>query len=192
VSTSMTCKAHIRFFAVRLFCQCLVTFFLLLVCDSFAATLRAQTIEIKIVDGRNGRPMTQKCMYVWVGRRSASTSGPLLQTQTDDDGVVVLHFTQTEEPGINSQSQQLACGLLGVINPTIKYGDTISIQSGYVLCQPHTPDYSWLATKEFSTKDVIQSGVVTANACGKATASPKPGEIILFVRPLTWWEKFKS
>jgi hypothetical protein len=44
----------------------------------------------------------------------------------------------------------------------------------------------------FSTEEILQHGVATANTCGKATASPKPGEVILFVRPLTWWEKLKQ
>lgn len=39
---------------------------------------------------------------------------------------------------------------------------------------------------------VLQHGVVTANYCGNTTASPQPGEIIIFVRPLTWWEKLKT
>ena len=81
---------------------------------------------------------------------------------------------------------------LGVINPVVKYGDTIGINTGYVLCQSHTSDYSWLARMDFSTEKVLQSGIVTANTCGKATASPKPGEVTLFVRPLTWWEKVKG
>ena len=62
----------------------------------------------------------------------------------------------------------------------------------YVLCESRTPDYSWLAIRTFSTAEVLQHGVVTANTCGKATASPQPAEIIIFVRPLTWWEKFKA
>jgi hypothetical protein len=61
-----------------------------------------------------------------------------------------------------------------------------------MLCEPHTPDYSWLATMRFATKKILQSGVVTANVCGKVTASPEPGEAILFVRPLSWWKKLKQ
>jgi hypothetical protein len=41
-------------------------------------------------------------------------------------------------------------------------------------------------------KQVVQQGIVTANTCGKATASPKPGEVTIFVRPLTWWEQLKQ
>lgn len=86
----------------------------------------------------------------------------------------------------------MVCGLSGVTNPVVKYGDAISIRAGYVLCQPHTPDYSWLVMTDFSTKEILQHGIVGANTCGKATASSKPRELIIFVRPLTWWEKLKQ
>ncbi|HEV2233150.1 MAG TPA: hypothetical protein VGV68_07080 [Terriglobia bacterium] len=115
----------------------------------------------------------------------------MLETQTDNNGVITVRLTK-EDMEINTQTQRLACGLSGVINPVVKYGDTISIRPGFVLCQPRTPDYSWLAMVDFSTKKVIQSGSITANTCGKATASPKPGELIIFVRPLSWWEKLKQ
>jgi len=153
--------------------------------------LRAQAIEIKIVNGRNGHPIADKCMNVWVGDGSNPRSAPLLETQTDANGIIRLRLTD-EDAKIDAQSQQLVCGLQGTINPIVKYGDTISIRAGYVSCQPHTPDYSWLTMTDLTTKQVVQQGIVTPNTCGKATASPKPGEVILFVRPLTWWEKMKQ
>lgn len=153
--------------------------------------LHAQTVQVKIVNGRNGRPVADRCMYVWVGNRSNPSSGPLLQTQTDKNGIINLRLAR-KDGETNDESQPLACGLVGSINPIAKYGDTISIRAGYALCQLRTPDYSWLARADFSTEEVLQHGVATANTCGKTTASPKPGEVILFVRPLTWWEKLKQ
>jgi hypothetical protein len=153
--------------------------------------LRAQTIQVKIVNGKNGHPVASRCMYVWVGDRSNPSSGPLLETQTDKNGIISLRLTH-EDIKTNDESERLACGLAGSINPIAKYGDTISIHSGYALCQPRTPDYSWLAKADFSMEEVLQHGVATTNTCGKATASPKPGEVILFVRPLSWWEKMKQ
>ncbi len=153
--------------------------------------LRAQTIQVRIVNGRNGHPVADQCMYVWVGDRFNPSSGPPLETQTDKNGIISLRLTH-EDGKTNNESQRLACGLAGSINPIAKYGDTISIRTGYVLCQPRTPDYSWLASADFSTEQVVQHGVATANTCGKATASPGPMELIIFVRPLTWWEKLKQ
>jgi hypothetical protein len=153
--------------------------------------LRAQTIQVKLVNGRSGRTMADKCIYVAVGNRSNPNSGSSLPTQTDKDGTVTLHLTE-EGANINNATQNLVCGLSGVINPVAKYGDTIYVRPGYVLCQLRSPDYSWLAMTNFSTEEVLQHGVATANTCGKARASPQPGEVILFVRPLSWWEKLKQ
>jgi hypothetical protein len=56
----------------------------------------------------------------------------------------------------------------------------------------------WVGTKRKEAmviptdKDGIARLRLTDNDCGKATASPKPGELIIFVRPLTWWEKLKQ
>jgi hypothetical protein len=178
----------IKILTVRLAFMTVVEFLVFLV---FASSGTAQTIEVKIVNGQNGHPMADKCLYVWVGDRANPNAGPLLETQTDTHGVIRLQLTH-EDPKTNGQSQRLVCGLQGVINPIVKIGDTISIRSGYVLCQPRAPEHSWLARKDFSMEDALQNGIVTENTCGQATALRKPGEVILFVRPLTWWEKLKQ
>jgi hypothetical protein len=125
-----------------------------------------------------------------VGDRAKPTSGPLLQTQTDKHGVTTVRLADEDTQII--QNQRLACGLSGIINPVVKYGNTISVRAGYVLCQTRTPAYSWLAMTDFSTTELLEHGIVTGNTCGKVTASPKPGEVTIFVRPLTWWEKLKQ
>lgn len=165
---------------------------ILLALCSLETVLHAQTLDIKLVNGRNGHPIARTCLYVWVGDRSNPNSGPLLETETDKDGSAVLNLADGHAGEINNPTQQLVCGLPGVVKPTVKYGDTIRVRAGYVLCQPHAPDYSWLAATDFSTKEVLQHGIVTGNNCGKATASLKPGQLIIFVRPLSWWEKMKQ
>jgi hypothetical protein len=44
----------------------------------------------------------------------------------------------------------------------------------------------------YSIKKILESGVSTANRCGKFEAEAKPGELIFFVRPLTWWERLSQ
>lgn len=178
-------------FTLRLSCGGAAGLFVLLYLGVFGSALRAQTIRIKLLDGRSGRPMAGKCIDVWVGDRSAPTSRPSLETQTDKNGVAEVRLTG-QRAEINNQSQRLACGLQGVIDPVVKYGDTITIGSDYVLCQARLPDGSWQALEGFPTKDALQSGVATANTCGEASASPRPGWIIIFVRPRHWWEKLKE
>src|SRR5215472_5051938 len=116
------------------------------------SALSAQTIEITLVNGRSGHPMADECIQVWVRDKAKPTSGPLLQTQTDQDGITTVRLA--DEDTKISQNQRLACGLSGIINPVVKYGDTISVRAGYVLCQARRPDSSWLAMTHFSTTEL--------------------------------------
>jgi hypothetical protein len=44
----------------------------------------------------------------------------------------------------------------------------------------------------FPTKQFVREGFVTANTCGKTIVSTRPGELVILVRPLSWWEKRKQ
>jgi hypothetical protein len=151
-----------------------------------ASALSAQTIRIKLVDGRNGRPKARSHVNVWIGKERKST----IVIPTDKDGVASLVLTEREDE-VNVPRVQGDESLV-LTNPVVKYDDDLRINVPFVLCQSGGPNYSWLAFKHFSTKQVIQQGTVTPNTCGKATASPEPGDLIVFVRPLTWWEKMKQ
>jgi hypothetical protein len=161
-------------------------FCLLLIAVSFGKGAQAQSIQIKLVNGRNGRPIAGAHVNVWVGKeRKWAMVIPM-----DKDGVASLVFTDKE--GEVNVPREDGYGSHVVTNPVVKYDEDLQINAPYVLCQPGTPDYSWLAIRHISTKQVVAQGIVTPNACGKATASQTPGELIIFVRPLTWWEKFKT
>lgn len=41
----------------------------------------------------------------------------------------------------------------------------------------------------YSTPQILAHGLVGENNCSKRTATPAPGELILFVRPQHWWER---
>lgn len=42
----------------------------------------------------------------------------------------------------------------------------------------------------YSLDEIISKGIVGANVCGKAKASPTPGVLILFFRPMTFYERW--
>ncbi len=183
---SQTC---VRVFAVRLFCWSTVQVPVLLTFLAFGTVLRAQTVEIKLVDGRNGHPMKGTCVDVWVGKPRKIVMSMVIPT--DEKGVARLRLTDNDGE-IDVHNHWAGCGDRGVANPVVTYDDPLKIHAGYVLCQARKSDYSWLAVMDFSTKEVLQHGIATANTCGKVTASPKPGEVVIFVRPLNWWETFKQ
>jgi hypothetical protein len=149
----------------------------------FSGGVYAQEIRIKVLDGRNGHSIKDDCISVWVG----STPYKGMAAPTHPDGMAVVRLTR--DPNKVSRPTEGVCNGLGAVDPLLEYGKTIRITSNYYMpCQPHPPDSPWLS---FSVEKVLRSGDVSANYCGKIEASPKPGQIIVFVRPLHWWEAFR-
>jgi hypothetical protein len=163
----------------------LVSLFLIL----HGALISAQTIEIRLVDGRNGRPMAGSAshMNVWVGTERKEA----IVIPTDGNGVAQLQLT-LDTGKINIPEPSKDRGSIVVANPVVKYNDSFQINVPYALCGSEGSNYSWLMSEHFSTMQILQHGYVSPNTCGKATASPKPGQVVLFVRPLTWREKLKQ
>jgi len=42
----------------------------------------------------------------------------------------------------------------------------------------------------YPVSTILGSGLVAKNSCSKRTAAAKPGELVIFVRHSTWWERF--
>lgn len=158
---------------------------LLVVAGLQSPLLRSQEIRIKVLDGRNGRPISSECVNVSLG--SAPDSSFLIPT--DKDGIALIRLAG-KDTGENVRRHSSKCNGAAVLEPIAKYSDTIKVTGDYYIpCQPHPPDSPFLS---FSTKKVLLSGDVTENHCGRIEASPKPGELIFFVRPLHWWEGMKK
>jgi hypothetical protein len=72
-----------------LFVRVIVCGLLLCVPGLVEAKLDAQEIKIKLIDGRNGRPLANTCVNLWVGKdRKEATAIP-----TDSQGTATLHLT---------------------------------------------------------------------------------------------------
>jgi hypothetical protein len=153
-----------------------------------AMSLAAQTLEIKLVDGRNGRPMVGASSYVnvWVGRKRKEA----IAIPTDDKGVARLQLTPN--PNEVNIPNSTGHGTIVEKHPVVKYDESFRINAPYVLCGSGDGNQSWFELKNFSTKEVLDHGYASANTCGKATVSPQPGQVVLFVKPLTFWEKMKQ
>jgi hypothetical protein len=151
-------------------------------------SLFAQTLEVKLVDGRNGHPMVGKTSYVniWVGnQRKEAISIPA-------DGKGIARIQLTLNPGeVNIPSSKNSGSIL-VEHPIVMYDESFRINVPYASCASKESNFSWLKLENFSTKEVLSRGYVSPNTCGKSTDSTHPGQLILFVRPLTWWEKLKQ
>jgi hypothetical protein len=83
--------------------------------------LSAQTICIKLVDGRNGAPKAGSRVNVWVGKERKSA----IVIPTDKDGVVSLALTEVKDevnvPRVEGYESRV------LTNPVVKYDDDLQI-----------------------------------------------------------------
>ena len=161
-------------------------FLVLCAVASCTTMLCSQTIKVKLVNGRNGLPMSHTCVDLGIDHINH-----MLAIPTDEDGVAKFSVTDNDAE-INMAKPWNECGSWGVIDPIVKHDDMFGLHIGYVLCRTQKSDYSWLARMTFSTNEVLRHGIVVQNSCSNITALPKPGEVIVFVRPLNWWEKLRQ
>lgn len=167
-------------------------FLALLFFASCGTALCAQIVQIRLVDGRTGRPVAGACVGAWMKDPSNKMT---LFIPVDKNGVARLRLTQKDGEVDISYNPKLGCGGTGAINPVLKYDDTLRTYStGYhpSCAFPESTPNARYNEIDFSTIEVIQHGVVSANTCGKATASPQPGEVLLFVRPRNFREKVRD
>src|SRR5581483_2825393 len=112
--------------------------------------------------------------------------------------VVVLHLQGRH---VTADAPSRACNVMAISGPKPLNSDpgVISvIGDGYIICQeygkiasgePAPPPAERIPTYRIS--QILESGVAGANTCGKARAEPKPGQLVLFARQRTFWEKMK-
>lgn len=176
-------RNRVRILWQRLFRSGVTQLLTLFLFGSFGTVFGAQKVEIKLVDARSGLAVSHTCVDL-----GADHMGHMVSIPTDKDGVAHFYITDTDAD-VDTQKHWAECGNWGVIDPVVRCSDGFfGLHVGYVLCQYRKRDSSWLATMRFSTKEVLQQGIVMSNRCGKATASPKPGMVVIFVRPLSWWQ----
>jgi hypothetical protein len=113
-------KSSRRYCAIRLTATALLA---LLFFASYATSLRAQTIRIKLVDGKTGLPVSGACVGVMMMKdyRKQVSSIP-----TDKDGIASLRLTQKDNEVDIAVDTKLGCGGDGAINPVFKYADSLT------------------------------------------------------------------
>jgi hypothetical protein len=151
----------------------------------------AQEFRIKVLNGRNGKPITKECLNIWVG----TLAGPHLVAATNRDGVVVLRVSDDKlvaEAGCQGWPVQAAW-------PTGSEGILVT-GDYYVACQEYAkvvpnaakPKFMGKIPPLYPVKEILEPGISASNTCGKFRAKPKPGELIFFVRPPGFWEKMRQ
>lgn len=132
--------------------------------------------------------MVGKTSYVnvWVGHQRKEAIAILV----DEKGIARIQLTSNPEE-VNIPDSKDGRSLV-VEHPIVLYDESLRMNIPYASCASGGSNYSWLKLENFSTKDVLSRGYVSPNTCGKNMDSARPGQVIMFVRPLTWWEKLKE
>lgn len=161
-------------FMNRLYCSILAVFALT------GAPGKAQTLRVRLLNGRSGKPIANTYVNVWVGDQRKDAVP--VSINSNGDGTLSLTNSETD-----------ALVQAGSSHPTIfPYAPEVRLQVGFALCQSKRQTYSWLQITPYSTDEWTRTGIVTANTCGKAVANPEPGLLTIFVRPLTFWERLSE
>lgn len=160
--------------------------------------LHAEEIHIRVLNGQNGRPITNECLNVSLGQ----WHGADLIAPTNGEGVVVLHLG---DGGVAADpvSPRVCNGTASVgPKPLARGADSIAVAGDvYFACQEYgkiipgeaaTPNLPGRMMPSYSIKGILESGISASNTCGRSRVKAKPGELILFVRPLHWWERMKQ
>ena len=121
-------------------------------------------ITVHVLSAKNGKPLRGVIINLIDPKRLKPNQNPIITAaKTDAEGVVNFRIPE------------------GVAEIVMVYGDVLVDR-----CTPSSP---------FSVDEIVKSGVIGANNCphGKFQyqGMRKPGELIIFGRPLSWWETMK-
>lgn len=171
----MDCK-HLQIVALRTaILACIV-----LAVGPIGLLARTATIHIRVLDGRTGKNLSG--MSLWFvdyhtdqdGGTHADLNGRMIvKTSADGDSYIA-------NPDGHGVLVFGGLGKNGIWTPCTRQK----------LYDSSTQTYGTEHLYPVST--IVASGLVANNNCSKGTATAKPGELIIFVRPVTWWEKFLS
>lgn len=161
-----------------------------------AARAYTQDIRVRVLNARSAKPINNECLNVWVG----PPHGEGLLVPTNSDGIAVLHITGNEVKA--DEGSASACNGNAVVGPRPLPSGTDAVTvfgANYVDCQEYAKVTPGQTVKEllnrapsYSIKKILESGISASNRCGKARAQARPGELVIFERPPTFWERIRQ
>ena len=135
-------------------------------------------IHVRVLDGRTGENLSGMSLsFVDYSRDRDGT------THADLNGRTVV---TTSRDGESYIAEPDAHGVL-VFGGLGNGGDWIPC-SRQKLYDSATQTYG--TEHLYSVSTVVLSGLVAKNSCSKKTVTAQPGELVIFLRHSTWWERF--
>jgi hypothetical protein len=139
---------------------------------------QAVTIHVRVLDGRTGKNLSGMNLefvdyyHDSDGSTHADLNGRMLVKASSDGDSYIAN------PDAHGVLVFEALGNDGVWTPCTRQK----------LYDSDTRTYGKEYLYQVST--IVASGLVAKNHCSGRTATAKPGELVIFVRPVTWWETF--
>ena len=129
-----------------------------------SASLEAQTLTIRLLNGKSGRPMSNKNVTLEWSPEYITWEGSVVYFGKDGIGKVEVHsgaeyITMMTGPKIGKEPYRIA----------------------FINCNTSL-------TERIQIAQVMKNGYVPGNACSKQSAVPQPGEIVFWAMPLPWWQ----
>jgi hypothetical protein len=136
----------------------------MLLCNGMSAHAEDVVIHIRIVNGKTGKPITHTFLNLWNVVDGKNDKKEATELLVDSTGTIAFTMNRNDSlsviPGNNFDCRRDKGGYPGGLPLGINY----------------------------SADEIMKSGVTGTNLCGKTSISANPGELVLFERPLTFWE----
>lgn len=139
------------------------------VCCGSLAAQTAKTITIRMIDGASGKPLSSSSVLIRINHLP-TPHGDWVHANEDGTATVTLPPDAT------------------LLTPQASYGDAMD---SYVNCDA-VKDKEFVGPHWYAVSEILATGVVTPNGCGKRTAVAKPGEFVFFVRAKNWRDSMQT
>ena len=128
------------------------------------APLAAQTITIRLLDGKTGRPLSDKNVTLDWSPSYIPWEGSVVYFGKDGIDTVKVpsgseFFIMRGGPKIGKEPYRIP----------------------FINCNASM-------TEMIQVSEVLKKGYVPGNTCSKKTAVPRPGEIVFWAMPKPWWQ----
>ena len=131
-------------------------------------------VTILLLNGKNGRPMKRTLLNITIFPRMPKPNppGPAWAGWPETRAL----YPQTDRKG--------EATIRAPMNGAVEV-----FAGGYdVPCSPPLPN-SRSPNALYPVGRIVSHGTVTENTCGKGHAVPVPGRLVIFARPMTFWER---
>ncbi len=158
----------------------IAAFFIVMLGTSTRA--RSQEIHVKFVDAQTGLAVTYQAAQMWVGDGTRL----LLAPAKNKEGTATFVYTGHSIRAIWPPNVKVRNSVTELTVPPGQERVAVAPSVAAGICWDVGSSHlgPW-----YPIAEILKAGAVSENRCGKATAKAEPGELILFIKPLSMWKR---